>query len=112
MHCRGLEMKDGDKAKAKAAKTSGKEASRKSSAKEKDGKAVETSSKKESGASSKAGSGQKTGSVKAASKAASVKSNGKGRSEPETISFTNPTIESAFNRAVKKYPNTFRRLSD
>ena len=47
-----------------------------------------------------------------ASAKAGGKSSSKGRSEPETISFTNPAIESAFNRAVKKYPNAFRRLTD
>src|SRR5436305_6867456 len=110
MRRRGLEMKEGNKAKAKAAKTktSGKEISSKNSAKEKGGgKAVQAGSKKESSASSKA-DGKKSGGAKAAA----GKSNGKGRSDPATISFTNPAIESAFNRAVKKYPNAFRRLTD
>ena len=91
-------MKDGDKAKAKAAKakTSGKE----------------TSSKKESSAPSKTGAEKKGGSAKSSSAKAAGKSSGKGRSEPDAITFTNPAIESAFNRAVKKYPNAFRRLTD
>jgi hypothetical protein len=107
-------MKDGDKEKAKAAnpKTSGKEASSKSSAKEKGGKAV-AGSKKESSAPSKTSSEKKGASAKGGIAKAGSKSNGKaGRAEPEIISFTNPVIESAFNRAVKKYPNAFRRLAD
>jgi len=61
-------MKDGDKAKAKAAKakTSGKEISSKSSAK-KGGKAVQASSKKEGSASSKTGSEKKGSSAKSGS---------------------------------------------
>src|SRR3954453_9828388 len=111
---RGLEMNDGDKAKAKAAKakTSGKETSSKNSAKEKGGKAVAASSKKESSAPSKTGAEKKGGSAKSSSAKAGGKSSGKARSEPDTITFTNPAIESAFNRAVKKYPNAFRRLTD
>jgi hypothetical protein len=113
---RGLEMKDGDKAKAKATKTSGKEISSKSSAGEKGGKAVKASPKKESSSASKAEAAKKSAGSKgssAESGGSKAKSNGKaGRSDPATISFTNPAIESAFNRAVKKYPNAFRRLTD
>jgi hypothetical protein len=112
-------MKHGDKAKAKAAKTkaSGKEAGSKASATTKGGKAVKAAGKKES-SSTKAVPSKKSSGVKAAPQAAgktsaSGRSNGKvARSEPEAITFTNPTIEDAFKRAIKKYPNTFRRLSD
>lgn len=116
-------MKDGDKAKAKAAKAkaSGKKVSSKSAAKEKGGKAVKTGSKKENSPSAKGQAEKKsgsTGSVKAAPKAVAKalfipKSNGKSpRADAEAITFTNPAIESAFKRAVKKYPNAFRRLTD
>ncbi len=119
-------MKHGDKAKAKASKTkaSGKAVSRKASATEKGGKAgkvVKAAAKKESSTplkgAVKVGSSQK-GSAKASPKSgskavASTRTNGKvSRAEPEAVTFTNPAIEDAFKRAVKKYPNTFRRLSD
>jgi len=110
-------MKDGDKAKAKAAqaKASGKEARSKSSAKEKGGKTVKAAGKKEGSAPAKvekkATSGKEGGGK--ASPKTSAKSNGKNsRPEPGVINFTNPTIENAFRRAVKKYPNAFRRLTD
>jgi hypothetical protein len=115
---RGLEMKHGDKAKVKAAKakTSGKEAHSKTAAKAKGAKA---SGKKESSASSKAGAARKKdSSVKASPKAsvkaeAVLKSNGKpGRADAEVFAFSNPAIENAFKRAVKKYSNAFRRLTD
>ena len=111
-------MKDGDKEKAKAAKASGKKVSSKSAAKE---KGVKAGSKKESSTSAKGQAAKKssgTGGVKGAPKtgakvAISAKSNGKSpRADAEAITFTNPAIESAFKRAVKKYPNAFRRLTD
>jgi len=114
-------MKDGDKAKAKAAKakTSGKEVRSKSTAKEKGGQAVKAAGKKESSSSAKSetkAAAKKSSSAKGggqASQKTSVKGNGKtGRPDAAGISFTNPTIESAFNRAVKKYPNAFRKLTD
>ena len=37
---------------------------------------------------------------------------GKLQVEGNLYAFTNPAIESAFKRAVKKYPNAFRRLTD
>ena len=83
-------MKDGDKAKAKAAKTktSGKETSSKSSAKEKGGKAVAAGSKKES-SPSKTVAEKKGGSAKSSGAKAGGKSGSKVRSEPDTITFTN-----------------------
>jgi hypothetical protein len=120
-------MKDGDKAKNKAAKAkaSGKETSSKTVAKAKGGQAVKASPKKESSSPGKA-SKEKAGSVKASPKIlvkAGSKVAGKGsaktaagekagRSDDTDIRFTNPAIESAFRRAVKKYPNAFRRLTD
>jgi hypothetical protein len=124
-------MKHGDKAKAKAAKAkaSGKKASIKGSAKEKGGKGgktVKAGGKKESSSPSKAKASKKVasakGTVKTKPKAvlkaspkvvSSPKSSVKTvRADAETFTFTNPTIESAFKRAVKKYPNAFRRLTD
>jgi hypothetical protein len=124
-------MKDGDKAKAKAAKAkaSGKKASIKSSAKEKGGKGgktVKAGSKKEGSSSSKAEAAKKGAGGKGGDKAkpkavlkvgpkavSSPKSSAKTtRVDAETFTFTNPAIESAFKRAVKKYPNAFRRLTD
>ena len=41
------------------------------------------------------------------------KTNGKSaRNDDGGFTFTNPAIESAFKRAIKKYPNAFRRLTD
>jgi hypothetical protein len=113
-------MKHGDKAKNKAAKakTSGKKVSSQSSAKEKGGKASKAAGKKESSSPVKAQAAKKAASAKGDAKAspkavASPRSNGKAaRFEPEAITFTNPAIESAFKRAVKKYPNAFRKLTD
>jgi hypothetical protein len=36
----------------------------------------------------------------------------RGRSAPDGPSFNNPVVASAFKRAVKKFPNAFRRLTD
>lgn len=107
-------MKDGDKAKAAKAKTSGKKVSSKDAAKEKGGKAVKAVSKKESSASAKGQAAKKSSnSASSVKTGSSPKINGKAaRPDPEAITFTNPAIESAFKRAVKKYPNTFRRLTD
>jgi hypothetical protein len=104
-------MKHGDKAKAKSAKAkaSGKEAvSKKSDAKSSKGaekssvvKAAQAVSKKESS--------------KPAAEKSSAPGNGKGKGARPTTApggFTNPVIAEAFRRAVKKYPNTFRRLTD
>jgi hypothetical protein len=40
--------------------------------------------------------------------------NGKTRPRltPADISFSNPVVATAFKRALKKYPNAFRRLTD
>lgn len=127
-------MKHGDKAKNKAAKakTSGKKVSSKNSAKENGGKAGKAAGKKESSSPVKAEAAKKVASPKGSSvKAGSIKDNTKAspktgakavansrtdgkaaRFEPQAITFTNPAIESAFKRAVKKYPNAFRRLTD
>ncbi|HSP35284.1 MAG TPA: hypothetical protein VLU46_13285 [Thermoanaerobaculia bacterium] len=83
-------MKHGDKAKRKASKASGKK------------------------------SGVKTQVVKAKSGSKAEKStapsggNGKahGRASSADTSFTNPAVAAAFKRAVRKYPNAFRKLTD
>ena len=36
----------------------------------------------------------------------------RGRSTSDGPSFNNPVVASAFKRAVKKFPNAFRRLTD
>ena len=85
------------------------------------GKAKATHSGKKS--SSKAGTkskasqsgGSKKSSPKTAAIQASSKSNGKnrGRSAADNVvSFNNPVVAAAFKRAVKKYSNAFRRLTD
>ncbi len=92
-------MKHGDKAKSKkASKASGKKGSKavgKSAAKSSKAK-KQTASKKIDKQSSRSGN------------------NGKPRSRisPDSITFTNPVVANAFKRAVKKYPNAFRRLTD
>ncbi len=88
-------MKHGDKAKSKkASKASGKKSS----------KASKKSSKV---------AHVKTKPKQAGSKAKSSKTGGNGKSRGRTdVTFTNPVIAAAFKRAVRKYPNAFRRLTD
>src|SRR5258707_442150 len=109
MSVRGLEMKHGDKAKAKSAKAkaSGKEVRSKKSSK---------SAEESSGKAAKA-AGQKEGSRKTVEKGSPPAKTGNGQGKalrpvPGTVGFTNPVIAEAFRRAVKKYPNAFRRLTD
>lgn len=83
-------MKHGQKAKGKAAKAT---ASKKSS----------TAKKTKSKTSQSSRSQQETN--RAGAKA-------RGRGGAETVSFANPSVAAAFRRAVKKYPNAFRRLTD
>jgi hypothetical protein len=92
-------MKHGDKAKRKASKASGKK-SHKVSADGKSSKAglkakKQTSPAKTSPGRPKGGNG-------------AIRS----RASADYISFTNPVVAAAFKRAVKKYPNAFRRLTD
>src|SRR6266498_2251389 len=118
MSFRGLEMKHGDKAKAKSAKAkaSGKEAgSKKVSAKSSKG------AKKSSGKAAKAAGPKESGPKESGRKIAEKSSppakggNGKGktvRPVPGVVAFSNPVIAEAFRRAIKKYPAAFRRLTD
>src|SRR5262245_2477047 len=99
---RGLEMKHGDKAKAKSAKAkaSGKEASSK-----KAGAQSSKSAEKSSKAAPK----------KVESSAPKTGGNGKGKTARPVAGpggISNPVIAEAFRRAVKKYPTAFRRLTD
>lgn len=95
-------MKHGEKTKGKASKASGKKAS----------KTIATSKARSAASSKKQVHSTKT----AAKSSASAKSGGngkiKGRAPVEAISFSNPTVAAAFRRAIKKYPNAFRRLTD
>ena len=44
--------------------------------------------------------------------AAAAAPTAKGRASDGSPSFNNPVVASAFKRAVKKFPNAFRRLTD
>lgn len=106
-------MKHGDKAKAKAAS--------KASGKSSKAAGEKSSSAKEAGSSSK-GKDLKAGKQAGAGgeKAEAGKAGGNGKPStrrppappPEAGAFTNPVVENAFKRAVQKYPNAFRRLTD
>jgi hypothetical protein len=107
-------MKHGDKAKSAKTKASGNQ-----KAGAKGGKAVETGKKapaaaqKNSGAKAEAKAPAKGGG-KAPAKAAP----GNGAAKPRaaitagTPGFSNPVVANAFKRAVKKFPNAFRKLTD
>ncbi len=97
-------MKHGDKAKAKTAKSSSKASVKGSSPREK----VKASKIVQSSKTSKAVEkerGAKTG------PAPGAKTAGNGR-PPGEGGFSNPAVAAAFRRAVKKYANAFRRLTD
>ncbi len=109
-------MKHGDKAKSKAAsKTSVKKS--KSSKASASGKAGAKSSKARKASLVKSQKHQAPGKAakqtSGGSKAHAAPGNGKpGRLPTDNAGFTNPTVAAAFKRAVKKYPNAFRRLTD
>ncbi len=100
-------MKHGDKAKAKAAKASRKASDKKSS------KASGAGKKTHAVKATKAG---KAGIAKASAVKSSPPSTPKGagnaRIVVEAAGFANPAVAAAFKRAVKKYPNALRRLTD
>lgn len=98
-------MKHGDKAKGKASKASGKK-SDKASAASKSGKASLKTTGKASPKAHTQISPAKTLSKKDGNGAI------RGRSTPDPSGFSNPVVGAAFKRAVKKYPNAFRRLTD
>jgi len=107
-------MKHGDKAKSKAAsKASGKKSSKtgasaKAGAKVSKGSPIVVKGKKQQASSKSAKQ------TSAASKVVvAAGGNGKpGRLAPANVGFANATVAAAFKRAVKKYPNAFRRLTD
>ena len=103
-------MKHGDKEKGKASKASSKKAG-KGSTTGKSSKAVPVAQAKSKGSPVAKSSGKT-----ASSKTATDQGGGNGKTRPRPGSdhggFTNPLIASAFKRAVKKYPNSFRKLSD
>ena len=120
-------MKHGDKAKAKAAKSSKASVKKAGAPSGENGKSktVQASSKgsKAGETGAKGESSSKTGSEKAA---AAPKDSGKGKGSAasakgstarngaaaETGGFNNPVIGAAFKQALKKYPNAFRKLTD
>jgi hypothetical protein len=106
-------MKHGDKAKSKAAsKASGKKSSKtgasaKAGAKVSKGSPIVVKGKKQQAPIKSAKQ------ASAASKAPATDGNGKPvRLSPDNVGFANATVGAAFKRAVKKYPNAFRRLTD
>jgi hypothetical protein len=121
-------MKHGDQANAKSAKA---KASPAKTAVAKSSKAAGAPSKTKNSSSGKAipkkgaapaaafrdeDSGKSKGAAKGdGGKASAAKSGGKATpraAAPEPEGFSNPLIAAAFERAVKKYPNAFRRLTD
>ena len=95
-------MKHGDKTKGKASKASGKKAS-----------ATGKSSKAPASAQAKSGA------AKASTKASKPQTGNGGaataaraRVSAPDGGFTNPVVGAAFKLAVKKYPNTLRKLTD
>jgi hypothetical protein len=109
-------MKHGDQAKAKSAKV-------KASGSKNAVEGVEDSShgdesaasRKAAGkAGSKAGGGKAAESGKEAGRSASSKGSARTRAAApaEDVSFNNPAVGSAFERAIQTYPNAFRRLTD
>lgn len=112
-------MTHGDKSKAKAGKSSQASA-------RKGGKAVAA---REAGKSVKASkAGKKSGQAAAKEQSSAAKGSNSAKSSPkgavETAAkvtrgsetgngtFANPLVAAAFKRAVKKYPNAFRKLTD
>jgi hypothetical protein len=122
-------MTHGDQAKAKKAAS-------KASGSKKSSKAVEASQPPKSGKSAQAGKEgggkkaevrpkagevpkkQQSGGAKAEAvpKAVAGKTGSNGKSAPRPVAdasgFSNPIVGAAFRRALKKYPNAFRRLTD
>ncbi|MGZ5475211.1 MAG: hypothetical protein ACXW29_01870 [Thermoanaerobaculia bacterium] len=106
-------MKHGDKAKSKAAsKASGKKSSKASA---KSSKAAGAKSSKASHAVQKhQATSSKTAKQSPAGKSHAAGDNGKTRLRvsPDELTFSNPIVSAAFKRAVKKYANAFRKLTD
>jgi hypothetical protein len=114
-------MTHGDKTKAnpvKSGKASGKEASagksieiRKASAEKGSGKASAASGSK--AGQNGNGGGKASGIAKAAARAeSSEKSRARAAASEDEGGISNPAIASSLDRAIKKYPNAFRKLND
>jgi len=76
------------------------------------------SGKKSSPPASKSKASQSVQTKKSGAAAAATLSKGgadaknRARGTPDSPSFNNPIVATAFKRAVKKFPNAFRRLTD
>ena len=126
-------MKHGDKAKksAKAVKASGEKASSKEAVAKARKESGSSKSSKEAGTKAgaqKAGTGKTESrdatkapakaATKAPAKETSAKAvsggNGKNKAVADTVGsgFANPAVGASFKRALKKYSNAFRRLTD
>jgi len=79
-------------------------------------KATPSGKKRKTATKSKAspGGGAKKVAAKAPAARPVSKADGKGRGRNggDAVTFNNPVVAAAFKRAVKKYPNAFRRLTD
>ena len=100
-------MKHGDKAKGKAGKASGKKSGKSAASKSSKGAQVVKGKKPE--AAVKAGS---QSSKPVARQEAAGNGKARARTGGDEVGFSNPVVAAAFKRAVKKYPNAFRRLTD
>ena len=116
-------MTHGEQTKAKAGKAN--QASGKKTSSKTGGKAVQGGKTgKETGKAAKIvvkkdQAGPEKGSAAAQKGSSSAKeagNGGKGKTRPAAPDavpgFSNPTVANAFKRAVKKYPNAFRKLTD
>ena len=111
-------MKHGDKPKGKTAQAASKASGKSSKAGgQKSGGAKAQGGKAGEGKSSKAGQASPKASAKTAvaKKTDTEAKGGNGKAAVHRSpdgGFTNPVVGNAFKRAVKKYPNAFRRLTD
>lgn len=101
-------MKHGDK-KAKAARKAADQKSSKAPAQGKASKAGKDVRKKEGSPAAKTQAPKKSGGT---SKTEHAGSAAKARAAEGPVSFSNAVVGAAFKRAVKKYSNAFRRLTD
>ena len=115
------EMKHGDKAKAKSAKASSKTSGKKASSKAGGEKGVKAAKSEKAGkvSSKKAApvKAENSKTVKAAPPKGAVKASIATNQSGVRVgnggpNFSSLAIANAFKRAIKKYPNAFRRLTD
>jgi hypothetical protein len=102
-------MKHGDKAKGKAGKASGKKSGKAAAAKGESSRVIK-GKKHETVAATKAGSKNSKAIAKSEDPGNGTKA--RARAGSDEVGFSNPVVAAAFKRAVKKYPNAFRRLTD